>query len=373
MKTLLVLVLAAVAMGQQFQLSRDFTPAVKLAGPGSFQQTGGSAFTSGNNDQFLSNSFQSTGNFQNNQRTNFRSGLAGSSFSSQSGSFQNNDQFQTNAADRNQFQDTSFQQNQQNALNAFQQISGNTFQSDAARQVGGNRLQSSSITQDSDGTFQSSTSQQNSGSRFQTVTSQQDAESRFQGTGNQQTFENSFQADSNQQNSANRFLDSFNQQNDGSRFQTNINQQNAANRFQDSSSSRSSQQSQFQDEAFQRSGSSFESFDNSQYGVFEPLNLPSGASELLGSISTSFTCVDRPYGYYADQDNFCRVFHVCNPALFSDGAVQTYQYSFMCGEGTVFDQKELTCVVESAATPCQESSNFYIRNQEFGLPQEKFF
>merc|ERR1711872_1188408 len=82
-------------------------------------------------------------------------------------------------------------------------------------------------------------------------------------------------------------------------------------------------------------------FDEDQAisGVFEPLNLPSGASAILGNIDTSFSCYEMPYGYYADRDNNCNLFHVCNPTLFSDGSIETYQYSFMCGEGTVFDQK----------------------------------
>ncbi|KAK8392994.1 hypothetical protein O3P69_013200 [Scylla paramamosain] len=103
----------------------------------------------------------------------------------------------------------------------------------------------------------------------------------------------------------------------------------------------------------------------------EPLNLSSGASFMLGAISTTFSCLDRPYGYYADPDNNCHIFHVCHPSLLHDGSVHTYQYSFMCGEGTVFDQKEMTCVAEWVATPCTEASSFYLRNQEFGQVQER--
>ncbi|XP_076035502.1 uncharacterized protein LOC143021715 [Oratosquilla oratoria] len=106
-------------------------------------------------------------------------------------------------------------------------------------------------------------------------------------------------------------------------------------------------------------------------GVFEPLNLPSGAYLLMGQIDTSFSCADRPYGYYADQGNDCRVFHVCNPYLFDDGRVETQQYSFMCNEHTVFDQKELTCVEKYAANPCGESYLHFSKNEEFGLPEEK--
>ncbi|XP_076034948.1 uncharacterized protein LOC143021397 [Oratosquilla oratoria] len=107
-------------------------------------------------------------------------------------------------------------------------------------------------------------------------------------------------------------------------------------------------------------------FDGIINGQFEPLNLPAGASLLLGSIDTSFACGDRPYGFYADQGNGCRVFHVCNPYLFEDGHIETVQYSFMCGEGTIFDQSELACVEQFAAISCTESFFFYSRNEAFG-------
>merc|ERR1711872_76509 len=108
-------------------------------------------------------------------------------------------------------------------------------------------------------------------------------------------------------------------------------------------------------------------------GAFEPLNLPSGASVLLGSISSQFSCVGLPYGYYADEDNSCRVFHVCNPLINANEGVETYQYSFMCGEGTQFDQRQLTCVRPEEATPCQETRNFLYVNEQFGRPIERVY
>merc|ERR1712002_196217 len=105
-----------------------------------------------------------------------------------------------------------------------------------------------------------------------------------------------------------------------------------------------------QGSSFFRTGESSSAFSGQQvgefeesFGAFEPLNLPSGASVLLGSISSQFSCVGLPYGYYADEDNSCRVFHVCNPLINANEGVETYQYSFMCGEGTQFDQRQLTC------------------------------
>lgn len=47
------------------------------------------------------------------------------------------------------------------------------------------------------------------------------------------------------------------------------------------------------------------------------LQLPAGAELVLGDyVQTTFSCEDaehQRYGYYADVDNNCQVFHVCNP------------------------------------------------------------
>ncbi|XP_042229294.1 GATA zinc finger domain-containing protein 14-like isoform X3 [Homarus americanus] len=363
MKTFIIVVAAALAAGQQFQQTRDFTPAVRLADQGFFQQTGRTSFIpQDSNNQFQSSSFQSNSNSQNTQRDNLGSGFVGSSVSSQSGTFLDSNQFQSNEANRNLLRNRLFQQNQRNTFNSndFQQSSGRLLKSDATQKNIDSRVQLNNFQQNSDNTFQSRTSQQNRDNTFQTFTSQPN-------TGNR------FQFKTNQQNTGRITQENSNQQNTGARFQDRFNQQNAASRSQINTNDRFTQQNQFQGNAFQRSGSSFENSDDTISGFYEPLNLPSGASTLLGGISTSFNCLDRPYGYYADQDNACRVFHVCNPALFSGGAVQTFQYSFMCGEGTVFDQKEMTCVMESSATPCQEASNYYVRNQEFGRLEDRQF
>ncbi|XP_076035598.1 uncharacterized protein LOC143021778 [Oratosquilla oratoria] len=172
-----------------------------------------------------------------------------------------------------------------------------------------------------------------------------------------------------QQEVLNSFQQRFNNQN--SQFQTGF---SSSGQFQSSSGSEfsGSQLSSFQDRSSQLSAQVRSS--DSEFpveGVFEPLNLPSGASLLMGQIDVSFSCGDRPYGFYADERNNCQVFHVCNPYLFDDGRVETHQYSFMCGEGRVFDQSELTCVDQFAAIPCAESSFFYSRNEDFGRPEEK--
>lgn len=338
------------ATGQQVQQQEQYATAVRLARPGYFQQSGVSSSSSSfQNDRFQDSSFQS--GVQNNQRATAQSV---NSQLGNSGSLQANDQFQFSVDKAsNQFQSNSFQQNQQNAFDSSlsRQEEGNRFQTRNFQTA--DRIQLTENQQNSRNVFQSSVNDFNSGSLSQTTSNQASSGSQFisnqqggaanrflssvnqgtlfqtndnlEATGNSANQRNtattsSFQVESNQRNAVSNFQ-ANNQQTSSSNSQSNFNQGNANSRFSQNSQSSSSS----------LVGSSFEGSSAVADGVFEPLNLPSGASVLLGSISTSFSCLDRPYGYYADQENSCRVFHVCYPALFSTGAVETYQYRSVTG------------------------------------------
>lgn len=68
------------------------------------------------------------------------------------------------------------------------------------------------------------------------------------------------------------------------------------------------------------------------------LTLPSNATSIRTDISDSFYCDGRDYGYYADVENDCQIFHVCLPVTYSDGRNQTFRWSFICPEETIFNQ-----------------------------------
>ncbi|XP_040572314.1 uncharacterized protein [Lepeophtheirus salmonis] len=77
-------------------------------------------------------------------------------------------------------------------------------------------------------------------------------------------------------------------------------------------------------------------------------------------VSTSFTCDGQPYGYYADVDNNCQIFHICLPIEDDAGQIiETTQYSFICGNTTMFDQNTLTCNYPEYAFPCNEAPSLY--------------
>lgn len=55
---------------------------------------------------------------------------------------------------------------------------------------------------------------------------------------------------------------------------------------------------------------------------------PADYDLITGQVVQQFACEGRPYGYYADVDNACRVFHICLPIQDNDGQVRD-----RCGEG----------------------------------------
>ncbi len=48
---------------------------------------------------------------------------------------------------------------------------------------------------------------------------------------------------------------------------------------------------------------------------------PADYELITGQVVQQFTCEGRAYGYYADVDNACRVFHICLPIQDNDGQV----------------------------------------------------
>ncbi|XP_075988315.1 uncharacterized protein LOC142984513 [Anticarsia gemmatalis] len=103
----------------------------------------------------------------------------------------------------------------------------------------------------------------------------------------------------------------------------------------------------------------------------DTLNLPANASSIRENITDTFSCENRTYGYYADVDNDCQVFHVCNPMQLSGGKNVTYRYSFICPNETIFNQEVLTCTRPKDSIPCEESPNFYHLNMEIGKEPNK--
>nr|XP_053633577.1 U-scoloptoxin(01)-Cw1a-like [Cherax quadricarinatus]XP_053633578.1 U-scoloptoxin(01)-Cw1a-like [Cherax quadricarinatus] len=104
--------------------------------------------------------------------------------------------------------------------------------------------------------------------------------------------------------------------------------------------------------------------------------LPAEAEALLRArtLQTTFSCDSRAYGYYADVDNNCQVFHVCFPLTDDTGSLlETAHFSFICGNETIFNQESLTCSHPEDAVPCEEATTLYdISNSEFGaIPEER--
>lgn len=103
-----------------------------------------------------------------------------------------------------------------------------------------------------------------------------------------------------------------------------------------------------------------------------PYFLPDGVELIVGPIQTSFKCDGLKLGYYADQANDCKVFHVCNPVTHPDGTQEIQHYSFFCGNQTVFNQLTLTCAHPEEAVDCARAKDFFYLNNNIGKEDEDF-
>lgn len=90
------------------------------------------------------------------------------------------------------------------------------------------------------------------------------------------------------------------------------------------------------------------------------LGLINDAKSIRENIDTeSFTCDNKIYGYYADVANDCQIFHICYPITHADGQEEMLQWSFICPNQTIFDQKHLVCSFPLDSLPCDEAPDYY--------------
>jgi len=103
-------------------------------------------------------------------------------------------------------------------------------------------------------------------------------------------------------------------------------------------------------------------------------SLPAGSEDVLQyPYQDTFSCEGQGYGYYADVDSGCQVFHICLPIEDNEGQViETAKWSFFCGNGTVFDQESLTCNWPENAFPCEESPSLYGATEFGKIPDSDY-
>ncbi|KAL5285917.1 hypothetical protein ACFFRR_007536 [Megaselia abdita] len=76
---------------------------------------------------------------------------------------------------------------------------------------------------------------------------------------------------------------------------------------------------------------------------------------------TSFSCIGRHEGYYADMETRCQVFRICTNTDFTGRG-----FPFLCPNGTLFNQKHFVCDWYRNVD-CDGSGDFYFKNSENGL------
>lgn len=75
--------------------------------------------------------------------------------------------------------------------------------------------------------------------------------------------------------------------------------------------------------------------------------------------TSTFTCYGRPTGYYADIKLGCQVYHFCTQ-MDGIGEMQYQRMSYICLEGSIFDQSSLNCVADAdLKVPCNEAESHY--------------
>jgi len=74
--------------------------------------------------------------------------------------------------------------------------------------------------------------------------------------------------------------------------------------------------------------------------------------------TTHFRCDDKIYegGLYADVEAQCQVYHICHEGR---------KDSFLCGQGTIFNQEILACDYWYS-TECEKAPSFYHVNSQIG-------
>ncbi len=70
-------------------------------------------------------------------------------------------------------------------------------------------------------------------------------------------------------------------------------------------------------------------------------------------------------GYYADPEAKCQVFHICT----ADGKGGQVKYSFLCPNGTIFNQNYFICDWWFNFD-CNEAEGLYSRNQEIAAERD---
>jgi len=104
--------------------------------------------------------------------------------------------------------------------------------------------------------------------------------------------------------------------------------------------------------------------------VEQRLGLPDNSTAIRPNIVDTFSCENKVYGYYADIDNECQLFHICHPVVLADGTSTTFKFSFICPEQTIFNQESMTCTFPTDAAPCSDAATFYSLNDNFGVIPE---
>ncbi|XP_013776942.1 uncharacterized protein LOC106461647 isoform X2 [Limulus polyphemus] len=101
-----------------------------------------------------------------------------------------------------------------------------------------------------------------------------------------------------------------------------------------------------------------------------PYELSDGAEDLVGDFQTTFSCPGN--GYFADVDNNCQTYHLCQRVTYVNGQSKVLQWRFLCGNITVFNQLTLTRSFPDEVVQCAKAKYFFYLNDNIGLEDALF-
>merc|ERR1711994_1201446 len=82
---------------------------------------------------------------------------------------------------------------------------------------------------------------------------------------------------------------------------------------------------------------------------------------------TGFDCDKQIECYYSDQDADCQAFHICG----NDGSGSLIKYSFLCPNGTLFNQQYFICDWWFNVD-CSLAQSLYSRNNEVAAERQRY-
>merc|ERR1712223_485342 len=103
-------------------------------------------------------------------------------------------------------------------------------------------------------------------------------------------------------------------------------------------------------------------------GQEDVVGLAVGSDSILSApYVDSFSCEGQAYGYFADVQNNCEVFHICYPLTDETGRITEYlKWSFFCGTGPCLTRRAWCVTTPRTPSPARSRPRCTARSSTAG-------